>query len=358
MTTLRDWGWDEAWAACAEELAREGAAPARVVGQERDRWEVQTEAGPGVARLASADRLEFLPAVGDWILVEPGPMPADPWSVATVLPRRSSFNRGAAGSGSAAQVLAANVDVAWIVHGLDMPFNPRRLERYLALAWESGAVPEVVLAKADLAPDAAATVAEARSLAVGVRVAPVSSGDEDSVARLREGLRPGATVVLLGPSGAGKSTLVNLLAREARARTAPVREKDRKGRHTTTRRQIFRLPGGALLLDTPGIRELRVWALEEGLGLAFPDIEELGRNCRFADCRHTGEPRCAVLAAEAEGRLSPERLASFRMLQAEAAYQARKSNPRAQRAALSTFKSAMKTVKFHHKYRDPDKGST
>jgi len=248
-------------------------------------------------------------------------------------------------------VLAANVDLVWVVHGLDLPLNARRLERYLALAWESGAVPEVVLTKADLAEGLERTLAEAQGLAPGVHIRIVSVADPESVARLRQGLRPGRTVVLLGPSGVGKSTLVNALDPERRAETAPVREKDRKGRHTTTRRELFRIPGGALLMDTPGIRELRVWTLEEGLDQTFPEIEELARGCRFDDCRHVAEPGCAVLEAERSGRLDPARLASYRKLQAEAAYQARKTDPIARRAALSEHKAALKSVKYHHKFR-------
>ncbi len=351
---LRAWGWDDEWEALAADLGGGDVAVGRVVEQARDRWLIQTERGPGSARIVSATRLEPYPAVGDWVVVEPGPTVSDPWSVHAVLPRRSAFSRGTAGSGATQQVLAANVDVVWIVHGLDMPINARRLERYLAIGWESGATPEVVLTKADLATDPAPAVAEASRIAVGAAVHVVSIADPASAIRLRDTLPPGRTVALLGPSGAGKSTLVNVLGEADRAATAPVRDRDHKGRHTTTRRELFRIPSGALLLDTPGIRELRVWELGDGLEQAFPEIEELSRACRFGDCRHESEPGCAVLEAAASGRIDAERLTSFRKLRAEAAYQARKNDPRARKEALSAHKSALKTVKYHHKFREPD----
>lgn len=353
-TVLREWGWDDAWSACAAEHGPGGGEPARVVGQERDRWSIQSASGPHDARIATASRTATLPVVGDWILVTRGPFPTDPWSVGAVLPRRSAFSRGMAGSGDAEQVLAANVDVVWIVHGLDTPVNARRLERYLAIAWESWAVPEVVLTKADLADDLDGALAEAGAVGVGVTVRCASTEDGASVAALRRTLRPGRTVALVGPSGAGKSTLVNLLGMEDLAAVGAVRDKDGKGRHTTTRRELYRIPGGALLLDTPGIRELRVWSLAEGLDHAFPEIHELAGRCRFADCRHETEPGCAVRAEEEAGTLDPERLASFRKLQAEAAWQLRKSDVRAQKAALSEHKSALKTMKYHHKLRGPE----
>ncbi len=354
-SNLDAWGWDHDLAAAfaALKLAA-GSACGRVVEQHRDRWLVQLETGPSDARIPSASFDGSHPVTGDWVVFEPGPVSTDPLSIIAVLPRRSAISRGAALTGATEQVLAANIDIIWIIHGLDTPPNLRRLERYLAVAWESGALPEIVLTKADLAGDAAAVVSGLGATSTGVDVHLVSIEHPESIRDLGARLKPGRTIALLGPSGAGKSTLINALAGTPLAATNTVRERDRKGRHTTTRRELFRIPGGALLLDTPGLRELRVWDLTEGLAHAFPEIEELSTACRFRDCRHEAEPGCAVLAALASGDLDRDRLKSFRKLRAEAAHVERKANPRARAEEVARHKAALKSMKHHPKYRRPE----
>lgn len=348
---LESWGWDSDWAERLAALAPEGGEPARVVSRERDRWTVQTASGPVTARLARRSAAGPAPAVGDWVVVARDRTDPGSARLSAVLPRRSAFVRAAAGGGTEPQVLAANVDRTWIVHGLDLPPNLRRLERYLALAWESGSTPEIVLTKSDLAEDLEGAVSAAGSVALGTKVWVVSAADPATIDRLRASLRPGSTVALLGPSGAGKSTLVNHLARFDVAATGEVREWDHKGRHTTTRRELYRIPEGALVIDTPGLRELRIWDIEAGLSHAFPDIEELAAGCHFRDCGHESEPGCAVLEAVKHGSLAPDRLGGFRKLRAEAAYEARKADPRAAAAQVSAHKTALKTLRFHPKYK-------
>jgi ribosome biogenesis GTPase len=244
------------------------------------------------------------------------------------------------------------VDRLWILQSLETSPNVRSLERYLAVAWESGASPEIVLTKSDLAVDAREAADTVSGIAFGTPVRVVSVKDAAAMDALRGSLAPGRTVALLGPSGAGKSTLINQLAGSEVARTGEVRSGDRKGRHTTTGRELFPIHGGALLLDTPGMRELKVSDLDVGLGHAFPEIEELSGDCRFRDCSHSSEPGCAVLAAVEDGRLAPDRLASYRKLEAEAAYQRRKTDPQARAEHVAEWKTKMRTVKDHPKYRE------
>lgn len=258
------------------------------------------------------------PAVGDFVWLEGGAAQGNA-VIQGILPRRSVFVRRAAGSGCAEQVVAANIDTVFICMALNGDFNLRRLERYLAVAWDSGAVPVVVLTKADLCGDMARRLGEVRKAAAGAEVLTVSAVEPDGWRALLPYIGRGRTVALAGSSGVGKSTLINRLLGEERLVTGGLRSDDR-GRHTTTRRELFLLETGGMVIDTPGMRELGLWAVDSGVEQSFADIEALAAQCRFRNCSHTGEPGCAVRAALASGELSGERLQSYQKLCAESRY--------------------------------------
>ena len=332
---LNSYGWSDTLQQQFQVYAAQGLAPARVIVQQRGLYGLATPMGEATAQLsgrfAHAAEAGAYPVAGDWVAAAVRAAEARA-TIHHVLPRRSAFMRKAVG-GAGAQVVAANVDVAFLVASLNADLNARRIERYLATAWESGALPVVVLTKADLCDTADALRAEVEAVAIGVPVHVVSAVTGEGLATLTESLAPGQTATLLGSSGVGKSTLVNALAGTALMATQAIREDDARGRHTTTHRQLVLLPNGRLVLDTPGMRELGLWDAEEGVAATFADVKALVAHCRFRDCAHDGEPGCAVQAALAEGRLDAGRWRSYAKLQREAAHLARRDDPR-QRAEL------------------------
>lgn len=331
---LASLGWDtrldEAFATHREA----GLSPARVVLEHTHIYRVATGLGELLARVSgrlrhqAVTRAEF-PAVGDWVAVATQDGAGDARIVA-VLPRRSRFSRHAAGDPTEEQVVAANIDTVFLVAGLDGDFNPRRIERYLVVAAESGAAPVIVLNKADRASDPEERARAVQGLAGATPVHVVSCRAPQSLEVLRQYLGPGRTAALLGSSGVGKSTIVNRLIGEERLATQDVRASDSRGRHTSTARQLVRIPNGGVIIDTPGMREVQLWDTGDGPGAAFADLEALAGQCRFRDCRHLREPGCAVQHAIAAGTLHPGRLESYHKLQGEQAEQARHLNQRAQ----------------------------
>ena len=279
------------------------------------------------------------PAVGDWVALR-GEL------AVAVLPRSSAFVRTVAGRTSAAQVVAANLDLVFVVDALIGEARLRRVERYLAVAWSSGATPVVVLTKSDLADDVAATVEQVREDALGVDVLAVSSLTGDGIDAVRALLRAGRTAAMVGPSGVGKSSLVNALAGSPLADTGGIREHDGRGRHTTTARELHLLLGGGLLVDTPGMRELSLYDDTDGVDTAYADVALLAAECRFRDCGHRGEPGCAVAAAIDDGRLDPARYNAWRKLQAEAHRQLLRVDARARAAERARLRS------FHRQLKD------
>lgn len=321
--TLVELGWTEALARHFEPFAREGLIAARVAVEHRTKYGLYTERGEAEAALTGKTRHEAVarrdrPAVGDWVAVAVPPQ-GGAGAIHAVLPRVSAFTRKVAGHQHEEQIVAANIDVAFLVTSLNTELNPRRLERYLTLAWKSGARPVVVLTKADLAEDPATLLREVEAVAVGVSVLLTSAKTGLGIEGLRGLLADHKTGTVLGSSGVGKSTLMNALVGWERQDTGAIREADDRGRHTTTRRELVQMPGGGLLIDTPGMRELQLSEAGDGLLAAFDDIEELAKGCVFRDCGHGPEPDCAVREAVAGGKLSAERLESFHKLVKELA---------------------------------------
>jgi len=313
-------GWGDALAETFQEHADAGLRPGRVAIQHRGAYVLLTEDGEvwaGVrGRLRhAADSTADLPAVGDWVAYD-HPEGAERAAVHAVLPRRSAFRRKAAGFETAEQVVAANVDVLFLVTSLNRDLNVRRIERYMTLAWESGADPVVVLTKADLCEDVSTAVALVETVTFGVPVHVTSALTGQGFEALRAHLKGGRTGAAVGSSGVGKSTLINHLCGEDRLATRDIRG-DGRGRHTTTHRELIVLPGTGCMIDTPGMRELQLWDSAEGLERAFEDVESLIAECRFSDCAHETEPGCAVRSALADGRLESERFESYRKLQRE-----------------------------------------
>lgn len=355
MSLLHSFGWTDRLETLFEPHRAAGLVPARVLREDLARYRLLTPDGEragevsGRFRHAARARADF-PAVGDWVALRP-PDGDGPCILEAVLPRASAFTRKAAGETTEEQVVAANVDTVFLVSGLDNDLNPRRIERFVAAAWESGAAPVIVLNKADVIDDPEAAVAEIEPVAPGVPVVAVSALDRAGLEELGGWLEPGRTVALLGSSGVGKSTLVNALLGEDRQDTGGVRADDSRGRHTTTHRELIPLPGGAVLLDTPGMRELSLWAEPETLETAFPDVEALAAACRFRDCRHDAEPGCAVRAADADGTLEPGRLESWRKLQRELRWLAIKQDARLRQEEEGRWREIARAQRRHKRER-------
>lgn len=355
MFRLEELGWCEFFAGQCGEWKESGQFPARVAEEHRGAYRLFSESGEWLAELAGKLRHEAksraeLPAVGDWVIACANAGAARA-TVQRVLKRRSAFSRKIAGRKTEEQIVAANVDVALVVCSLNQEFNVRRIERYLALTWESGARPVLVLNKRDLCEDAEALQEKAETAAMGAPVLPTSAVRAEGIEELRKMVR-GETAALLGSSGVGKSSLINAMLGEQRQVTKEVRAGDHRGKHATTSRQLLLLPGGGVLIDTPGMRELQLWDVGVGIARTFGEIDKLAARCKFRDCAHQGEPGCAVQAAIEEGALEAERLESFHKLRREERFLEAKQDAAARAERTKELRRLMKSVKRFYKDRE------
>lgn len=356
-------GWNQFWVDQFAGLARQGLQPARVLAQQRGTYLLWTEAGETNGELAGALLYRAgageLPVAGDWVAVRQY-SPADVAIITDFLPRRTKFSRKVSGRAAEEQVMAANIDLLFVICGLDQDYNLRRLERYLVAARQSGADAIIVLNKADLCSDVALRLREVQGIAAAAPVLAISATAD--AAALLSFIGPGQTAALVGSSGAGKSTIVNQLLGRAVQDTQPTRAGDSRGRHTTTHRELFFLPHGGLILDNPGIRELQLWAGDSGqretsaavdparaFEAAFPDMAELAAQCAFRDCSHKTEPGCAVQHALASGLIDPARWRSYLKLRRELRHAAVEADAYLRRTEKQRFKKACKDVKRNQK---------
>lgn len=331
---LEQLGWNEFFQQHFEALGSNEWIAARVALEHKHMYRLYCEHGEllgevsGKLRYGATAREDY-PAVGDWVVCSARPEEGKA-TIHAILPRISKFSRKVAGSTTEEQIVATNVNTVFLVNALNNDFNPRRIERYLIMAWESGANPVVILSKADLCDDVEAKVKEVESVAFGVPIHVISTVQQTGMENLNHYTGHGQTVALLGSSGVGKSTLLNYLYGEMKQEVKEVREKDDRGKHTTTYRELVLLPEQGIVIDTPGMRELQLWEADEGLGEAFEDVETIAANCYFTDCQHQNEPNCAIQQALQDGTLDAKRYQSYQKLQRELAFLARKEDQRLQ----------------------------
>jgi len=353
---LNELGWNNFFDDNFNRIKIEGQKAARVTGEQRNLYRVMSEDGEltaevsGKLRYRSQSRADF-PAVGDWVVIEPVTDESKA-VIRAVLPRKSAFSRKAVLSGGMPdtggktdeQILAANIDTVFLVSGLDGDFNIRRIERYVTIAWDSGATPVIVLNKIDLCDDLEATIEQVETVVFGVDILPVSATDGAGLEEINAFLSAGRTAVFLGSSGVGKSSIINALLGEERLKVQAVRDYDKRGRHTTTHREMIVIPGGGIVIDTPGLREIQIWLDEEGIKRTFPDIEALAMQCRFSDCRHQTEPGCAVKAAIKNGELDEGRYNNYLKLQKELEHLARRQNQKEARRSERDFDKRIRQI--------------
>ena len=346
---LEIFGWNNFFEERFAQYAPQVLLPGRVTIQHKDRYVLFTEQGEVSGKVSGKFRFEIsglhdFPAVGDWVAfeIDPGDQSA---VIHHVLERRTKISRKVAGDRPDEQVIAANIDIVFLVMGLDANYNLRRLERHLTVASESGARPVIILNKSDLCPHLEECTREVLSIAHSIDVIVMSALHKESVIPISTILTPGTTGVLFGSSGVGKSTITNLLLDKEHAKVQKVRITDSHGRHTTAHRELLVLPNGGMIIDTPGLRELQFLGAEEGLQESFDDIEELATNCRFRDCKHEAEPDCAVKNAIEEGTLLTERYESFQKLHSETRYQIKKNNPNTKRMEKELGKKITKQLR-------------
>lgn len=352
---LQQLGWNGFFEAEWNSCDRNAGKPARVIAEQRGMWHVAGDFGEARAEAsgklrARADEGDNWPAVGDWVSVEGNPCTG--LVVSEVLPRRTAMVRKVAGKRIEPQVLAANIDIAFLVMALDNDYNPRRLERYLAQVWDCGARPVLLLNKMDLCEDVDSRLEQIERAAMGASVRAISAATGQGLPAVESQLKPLETAVLLGSSGVGKSTLVNRLLGSESRRVREVREHDGRGRHTTTERQLLFTSSGAMIIDTPGLRELQLWDAQQGLEQAFGEIEGLAQVCKFRDCMHHGEPGCAVEAAIREGRVEHERLESHRKLQRELDFLKRKTDAGARQKEKQRIKTLHREARDFYRQRE------